>query len=123
MAGPVKTVCFIASVVIAWGLFVIGEAIVAWFDYKINGTEIPLNLQFILPTEGFPPLSYPRRINAMDKILIFGLLLHGIRKGTTRAMFLWMCWYYFYIYAVLFVILILGPIMSYPSASIVSTCD
>ena len=127
MAGPVKTVCFIASAVIAWGLFVIGEAIVAWFDYKINGTEIPLNLQFILPTEGFPPLSYPRRINAMDKILIFGLLLHGIRKGTTRAMFLWMCWYYFYIYAVLFVFLILDPIMSYlekvRSASFVSTYD
>ena len=125
MAGPVKTVCFIASAVIAWGLFVIGEAIVAWFDYKINGTEIPLNLQFILPTEGFPPLSYPRRINAMDKILIFGLLLHGIRKGTTRAMFLWMCWYYFYIYAVLFVFLILDPIMCLwvPSASFVSTYD
>ena len=123
MAGPVKTVCFIASAVIAWGLFVIGEAIVAWFDYKINGTEIPLNLQFILPTEGFPPLCFPHRIIHMESILILGLLLHGIRKETTRTMFPWMCWYYFYIYAVLFVILILGPIMSYPSASIVSTYD
>jgi hypothetical protein len=123
MAGPVKTVCFIASAVIAWGLFIIGEAIVAWFDYKINGTEIPWNLEFILPTEGFPPLSFPHRINHMNNILILGLLLHGIRKETTRTMFPWMCFYYIYIFAVLFVILILDPIMSYPSASIVSTYD
>ena len=123
MAGPVKTVCFIASAVIAWGLFVIGEAIVAWFDYKINGTEIPWNLEFILPTEGFPPLRFPHRISAIDKILIFGLLLHGIRKETTRAMLPWMCFYYFWIFWFLFVILILDPIMSYPSASVVSTYD
>ena len=121
MAGPVKTVSFIASVVIAWGLFVIGEAIVAWFDYKINGTEIPLNLQFILPTEGFPPQPFPHRIHHMNSILIYGLLLHGIRKETTRTMLPWMSCYYFYIYAMLFVILILFPILSYPSASIVST--
>ena len=123
MAGPVKTVCFIASAVIAWGLFVIGEAIVAWFDYKINGTEIPWNLEFILPTEGFPPLCFPHRIAHMEFILIFGLLLHGIRKETTRAMLPWMCFYYFWIFWFLFVILILDPIMSYPSASVVSTYD
>ena len=123
MAGPVKTVCFIASAVIACGLFVIGEAIVAWFDYKINGTEIPWNLQFILPTEGFPPLSFPHRINAMDKILMFGFLLHGIRKETTRTLFPVMCYYYIYIFTVLFVFLILDPIVSYPSASFVSTYD
>ena len=123
MAGPVKTVCFIASAVIAWGLFVIGEAIVAWFDYKINGTEIPWNLEFILPTEGFPPLLFPHRINHMNSILIFGSLLHGIRKETTRDMLPWMWFYYLYIYAMLFVYLILGPILSYPCASLVSTYD
>ena len=123
MAGLVKTVCFIASAIIAWGLFVIGEAIVAMFDYKINGTEIPWNLEFILPTEGFPPLNFPHRIAHMEFILIFGLLLHGIRKETTRAMLPWMCFYYFWIFWFLFVILILDPIMSYPSASVVSTYD
>ena len=37
MAGLVKTkiVCFIASAVIAWGLFEVGDAIVAWSDYKV----------------------------------------------------------------------------------------
>ena len=42
MAGLVKskTVCFIASAVIAWGLFEVGDAIVAWLDYKFNDTEI-----------------------------------------------------------------------------------
>ena len=123
MAGPVKTVCFIALAVIAWGLFVIGEAIVAWFDYKINGTEIPWNLEFILPTEGFPPLLFPHRINAINFILIFGSLLHGIRKETTRDMLPWMWFYYIYIFTMLFVYLILGPILSYPSASLVSTYD
>ena len=123
MAGPVKTVCFIASAVIAWGLFVIGEAIVVWFDYKINGTEIPLNLQFILPSEGFPPLPFPHRIAHMNRILIYGSLLHGIRKETTRTMFPWMCVYYIYLILVSFVILILDPIVSYPSASMVSTYD
>jgi len=122
MAGPVKTVCFIASTIIAWGLFVIGEAIVAWFDYKINGTKIPWNLEFILPTEGFLPLSFPHRIIHMNNIVILGLLLHGIRKETTRTMLPWMSLYYIYMFTVLFVILILEPILfcisSYPSGPI-----
>ena len=41
MAGPVKTVCIIASAVIFWGLFEVGETIIAWLDFKINGTCIP----------------------------------------------------------------------------------
>ena len=88
MAGHVKTVCFIASAVIAWGLFVIGEAIVAWFDYKINGTEIPWNLELVTPG----------RFNHMCSILIHGLVLHGIRKETTRAMFPWMFLYYVFLF-------------------------
>ena len=83
MAGPVKTVCFITSAIIAWGLFVIGEAIVAWFDYKIKGTEIPLNMELLVP----------HRLSHMMSILYHGLLLHGIRKGTSRFMFPWMFLY------------------------------
>ena len=47
MEGPVKTktVCFIASAVIVWGLFEFGEAIVFWFDHKIKPTEILRNLE------------------------------------------------------------------------------
>ena len=47
MEGPVKTVCFIASVVITWNLSEIGESLLAWFDYQINGIEIPSNLEFV----------------------------------------------------------------------------
>jgi hypothetical protein len=47
MAGPVKTktktVCFIATAVIAWGLFEVGDA--AWFNYKVNATEILRNFE------------------------------------------------------------------------------
>ena len=47
MAGPAKTktVCFIASAIIVWGLFEFGEAIVFWFDHKIKPTEILRNLE------------------------------------------------------------------------------
>ena len=81
MAGSVKTVCIIASAVIFWGLFEIGETIVAWLDYKINGTCIPCHLQLI------------NSIYHLISILIHGLLLHGIRKETTRFMFPWMFLY------------------------------
>ena len=112
MAGPVKTVCFIASAIIAWGLFVIGEPIVAWFDYKINGTEIP----YFGPMKGLcQAISYH-----MSSIVIHGLLLHGIRKETTKAMFPWMCLYFIFMFAGLCVILTtMTPISSYPP--IVST--
>ena len=95
MAGPVKTVCFIASAVIACGLFVIGEAIVAWFDYKINGTEIPWNLELFLP----------HRIYHMISIVIHGLLLHGIRKENTTAMDPWMFLYFIFIFVNLWIFL------------------
>ena len=113
MAGPVKTVCFIASAIIAWGLFVIGEPIVAWFDYKINGTEIP----YFGP--GLDQAIWPAISNHMNSIVVHGLLLHGIRKETTKAMFPWMCLYY--ILMMVGVCVICWPISSYPS--IVSTSD
>ena len=116
MAGPVKTVCFIASAIIAWGLFVIGEPIVAWFDYKINGTEIPWNMELLVP----------HRLNHMMSILYHGLLIHGIRKETTKAMLPWISLYYFFLFVGLCVIWVprltsLTPISSHPS--IVSTRD
>ena len=98
MAGPVKTVCFIASVVIAWGLFEVGKAIVAWFDYKIKGTEISGNLE----------LTDQDKIEHMISILIHGLLLHGIHKKTSRFMFPWMFLYYIFILVGLIPIVMLG---------------
>ena len=85
MAGPVKTVCFIASAIIAWDLFVIGEAI-ASFDYKITGNENPY----------FPPIGLSI-INHLSSIVIHGLLLHGIRKESTRFMFPWRFLYYTFV--------------------------
>ena len=98
MAGPVKTVSFIASVVIAWGLFEVGEAIVAWFDYKIKGTEIPGNLE----------LTDQDKIEHMISILNHGLLLHGIRKKISKFMFPWMFLYYIFILVGLILIGMLG---------------
>ena len=78
MAGSVKTVCIIASAVIFWGLFAVGEIIFAWLDYKINGNCIPCHLELF------------NSICHLLSIFIHGLLLHGLRKETTRFMFPWM---------------------------------
>ena len=97
MEGPVKTVCFIASVVIAWGLFEVGEAIVAWFDYQINGTEIPSNLEIV----GHPlssTSSHPDKVDHINSILIHVLFLLGIVTETTRPMFLWTVLYNIFIF-------------------------
>ena len=83
MAGSVKTVCFITSLVISWGLFEVGEAIVAWLDYKINGTEIPWKCE----------LTNPIRICHMISILVHGLFLHGIRKENTNFIEPWVTFY------------------------------
>ena len=108
MAGPVKLVCFIALAVIVWGLFAVGEIIVAWLDYKINGTCIPCHLELI------------NSIYHLISILIHGLLLHGIRKENPNAMVPWMFLYYFFMLVGLFVFLTsMMPISSYPP--IVST--
>ena len=110
MAGPVKTVCLIASAIIAWDLFVIGEAI-ASFDYKITGNENPY----------FPPIGLSI-INHLSSIVIHGLLLHGIRKETTKPMFLWMCLYYIFMIVGWIVFMTTWtPISSYPP--IVSSYD
>ena len=97
MEGPVKTVCFISSVVIAWGLFEVGEAIVAWFDYQINGTEIPSNLEIV----GHPlssTSSHPDKVDHINSILIHVLFLLGIVTETTRPMFLWTVLYNIFIF-------------------------
>ena len=79
--GPVKTVCFIASLFIAWGLFEVGESIVFWADYKINGTLFtPIPCRFLVD---------PFRINHLISILVHGFLLHGIRKEATKFMIPW----------------------------------
>ena len=113
MAGPVKTVCFITSAIIAWGLFVIGQPIVAWFDYKINGTEIP----------DFGPMKELAHVlSILLSIVVHGLLLHGIRKETTKHMFPWMLLYFIFMFLGLAVILSsMTPFSSYPP--IVSTFD
>ena len=98
MAVPVKTVSFITSVVIAWGLFEVGEAIVAWFYFKIRGIEIPGNLE----------LADQDKIEHMISILIHGLLLHGIRKKTSKFMLPWMFLYYIFILVGLIPITMLG---------------
>ena len=116
MAGPVKTVCFIASVVIACGFFEVGEAIIAWFDYKINGTEIP----YFGPMKGL--FQAIRIIIIMISIVFHGLLLHGILKENPNAMVPWMFLYYFFMLVGLCVILTsMMPFSSYPP--IVSTSD
>ena len=88
MSGPVKTVCFIASLVIAWNLFEVGEAIVAWFDYKISGTEIPWNLKI-----------NPNRANHIISILVHGFFLLGISKKTTKFMIPWALFFAIFIVA------------------------
>ena len=87
--GPVKTVCFIASLFIAWGLFEVGESIVFWSDYKINGTPFtPIPCRFLVD---------PIRINHVISILIHGFLLHGIRKEATKFMLPWFLMFSIYL--------------------------
>ena len=83
-SGPIKTVCLITSLVIAWGLFEVGGAIVAWLDYKINGTEIPWNLRLV------------NRICHMCIILYSGLFLYGIIKETSILMEIWLKLYCYF---------------------------
>ena len=87
--GPVKTVCFIASLFIAWGLFEVGESIVFWADYKINGTPFtPIPCRFLVD---------PIRINHVISILVHGFLLHGIRKEATKFMAPWFLMFFGYL--------------------------
>ena len=86
--GPVKTVCFIASLFIAWGLFEIGESIVFWSDYKINGTLFtPIPWRFLVE---------PIRITHVMSILAHGFLLHGIRKEATKFMLPWILMFFIF---------------------------
>ena len=82
--GPVKTVCFITSLVIAWGLFEVGQSIVFWSNYKTNEPQL---LQFFVDNIRF--IVDPIRINHLISILVHGFLLHGIRKEATKFMAPW----------------------------------
>ena len=80
MAGCPKLVCFITSVIIAWGISETWPAIFAWFDNKINGTEIPYD-QVLFDFE---------KILHMFLILLQGLLIHGVRKENSKLIEFWL---------------------------------
>ena len=88
--GPVKTVCFIASIFIAWGLYEVGESIVFWADYKINGTPFT-------PIPCYRFLEDPFRTHHVISILVHGFLLHGIRKEATKFMAPWFLMFFGYL--------------------------
>ena len=78
MAGSPIFVCFITSVIIAWGISETWPAIFAWFDKKINGTEIPYDQDLVA------------KIPHMLLILLQGLLLHGVRKENPDLIEFWL---------------------------------
>ena len=79
MAGSPKLVCFITSVIIAWGISEVLPLIFAWFDNRINGTEI-LYSQVIFCTQSL----------YMYLILLQGVLLHGVRKENSKFIEFWL---------------------------------
>ena len=80
MAPCPKFVCFVTSVIIAWGISEIWPAIFAWFDHKINGTEIPYDqVQDLF-----------MKIPHMFLIFIQGVLLHGLRKENPNLIGKWL---------------------------------
>ena len=101
MAGPVKTVSFIASLVITWGLIEVGGAVYAWFDHKINGTEIAWSLEHDDPT-------VQRMTYHIISILVHELLLQGISKEKTSFIEPWIMLYSLFTLVTLFPIGILG---------------
>ena len=88
--GPVKTVCFIASLFIVWGLYEVGESIVFWANYKINGTPFT-------PIPCYRFLEDPFRTHHVISILVHGFLLLGIRKEATKFMLPWASMYYIFL--------------------------
>ena len=83
MAGCPKFVCFITSVIIAWGISETWPAIFAWFDNKINGTEIPYDQDLF------------GKIFHMFLILLQGILLHGVRKENPKLIEFWLVFWTF----------------------------
>ena len=80
MAPCPKFVCFITSVIIAWGISETWPPIFAWFDNKINGTEIPYDqVQDLF-----------MKIPHMFLIFIQGVLLHGLRKENPNLIVKWL---------------------------------
>ena len=78
MAPCPKFVCFVTSVIIAWGISETWPAIFAWFDNKINGTEIPYDEDLF------------DKILHIFLILLQGILLHGIRKENPDLIEFWL---------------------------------
>ena len=91
MAGCPKFVCFITSVILAWGISETWPSIFAWFDNKINGTEIP-----------YDQVLYKKSLH-MIIIFLQGLLLLGVRKESPALIGSWI------VYVVVVGILILIP--------------
>jgi cytochrome bd-type quinol oxidase subunit 2 len=80
MTACPKFVCFVTSVIIAWGISEIWPAIFAWFDHKINGTEIPYD----------QVIWHFLKIPHMFLILLQGILLHGVRKENSTLIGKWL---------------------------------
>ena len=81
---------------ITWGLFEVGESIIAWLDYQINGTEIPSNLEIV-----GHPLSltcHPDKVDHINSILVHLMFLQGIVTETTQPMFAWTALYNMFIF-------------------------
>ena len=83
MAPCPKFVCFVTSVIIAWGISETWPAIFAWFDHKINGTEIPYDHVLF------------EKIPHMFLILLQGILLHGVRKENPKLIDFWLVFWTF----------------------------
>ena len=80
MTACPKFVCFVTSVIIAWGISEIWPAIFAWFDHKINGTEIPY----------YPVPDLFWKIPHMFLIFFQGVLLHGLCKENPTTIEKWL---------------------------------
>ena len=78
MAGCPKFVCFITSAIIAWGISETWPAIFAWFDNKINGTEIPYDL-----------VLFEKSLH-MFLIFLQGVLLLGVCKENPSVIGFWL---------------------------------
>ena len=81
-ASDHKIVCFLISIIIAWGVFEVGSSVVSWFGYKINGTEVSFDLEFIW------------KIVHFESIILHGFLLYGIHTENPIFMRIWMMFWY-----------------------------
>ena len=80
MAPCPKFVCFVTSVIIAWGISETWPPIFALFDNKINGTEIPYD----------QVIWHFMKIPHIFLIFFQGVLLHGVRKENPTLIEKWL---------------------------------